>query len=82
MGIKGLRGGPRGRGRAHGGRARPPPLWLLGGPPLVLSSPNIFFILKLNCMEFEDFWSCAEQVSNICSFSSPEFQLPAFSLFM
>ena len=32
MGIGGLPGGPRGRGRAQGGRARPPPLWIVGGP--------------------------------------------------
>ena len=33
-------------GRAEGGRARPPPLWLVGGPLLVLSSPNIFYIFQ------------------------------------
>ena len=33
-------------GRAQGGRARPPPLWLAGGPPLVLSSSNIFIYSK------------------------------------
>ena len=27
---------------AHKAGARPPPLWMAGGPPLVLSSPNIF----------------------------------------
>ena len=61
MGIGGLPGGPRGRGRAQGGRARPPPSWTVGGPPLVLSSPNIFwYIPKLTFVEFQDFWSCAE----------------------
>ena len=33
MGIGGLPGGPRGRGRAQGGRARPSPSWTVGGPP-------------------------------------------------
>ena len=42
MGIGGLPGGPRGTGRAQGGRARPPPSWTVAGSPLVLSSPNIF----------------------------------------
>ena len=46
MGIRGPPGGPRGRGRAQGGRARPPPSWTVGGPPLVLSSPNIFYIFQ------------------------------------
>ena len=42
MGIEGLPGGPRGRGCTQGARARPPPSWTVGGPPLVLSSSNIF----------------------------------------
>ena len=46
MGIGGLIGVPRGRGRAQGGRARPPPSWTVGGPPLVLFSPNIFNIFQ------------------------------------
>ena len=40
------------------------------------------FITKTYFVKFQDFWSCAKYVSNIRSFSSPEFQLPAFSLFM
>ena len=40
MGTRGLLGGPRGRG------ARPPPMWLAGGPPLVLSSSNIFYLFQ------------------------------------
>ena len=40
------------------------------------------YILKHAPVILQDFWSCAEYVSNICSFSSPEFQLPPFSLFM
>ena len=46
MGIRGPPGGPRGKGRAQGGRARPPPSWTVGGPPLVLSSPNSFYIFQ------------------------------------
>ena len=67
---------PRGVGRA-------PTLVDGGWPPSGTSFAQYFlYILKLTSLEFQDFWSCAEQVSNICSFSSPEFQLPAFSLFM
>src|SRR4051812_12912536 len=32
---------------AHKAGARPPPLWMAGGPPLVLSSPNIFIYSKI-----------------------------------
>ena len=35
-----------GIGGLPGGRARPPPSWTMGGPPLVLSSPNIFNIFQ------------------------------------
>ena len=31
---------------SRGSRARPPPSWTVGGPPLVLSSPNIFNIFQ------------------------------------
>ena len=34
------------KGAPTGDRARPPPLWMAGGPPLVLSSPNIFYIFQ------------------------------------
>ena len=41
--------------------ARPPPSWMVGGPPLVLPSLNIFlYILKLTFVKFQDFWSCVE----------------------
>ena len=36
--------GPTRQGACLGGRARPPPSWTVGGPPLVLLSPNIFYI--------------------------------------
>ena len=39
----GRRGPTRG---PQGQRARPPPLWMVGGPPLVLSSPNIFYLFQ------------------------------------
>ena len=35
-------------GGAQGGRARPPPSWMVGGPPLVLSSLSIFYIYYEN----------------------------------
>ena len=37
---------PTRKGARPGGRARPPPSWLTGGPPLVLCSPNIFNIFQ------------------------------------
>ena len=76
MGTGGLPGGPRGRGHASHPRGQ-------GVGPLWYFLRSIFFLFpKITFVEFQDFWSCAEQVSNICSFSSPEFQLPAFSLLM
>ena len=54
-----------------------------GGAPTLMDggwSPSgaffaqyFLYILKLTSVEFQDFWSCAEWVSNICSFSSKEF---------
>ena len=76
MGTGGPTGGPRGRGAPLTLVAR---VWA----PSAISSAQYFLLFpKITFVEFQDFWSCAEQVSNICSFSSPEFQLPAFSLFM
>ena len=76
MGIGGPPGGPLGRGRA-------PTLMDRVWPPSGTSCAQYFiYILKMTSVKFQDFWSYAEQVSNICSFSSPEFQLLAFSLFM
>ena len=76
MGIGEPPGGPRGRGRAPHPREQ-------GVGPLAFIFGDDFslFILRYS-VEFQDFWSCAEQSFNICSFSSPEFQLPAFSLLM
>ena len=76
MGIGGLPGCPRGRGV--------PPTLLDGGwPPSGTSFARFFlYFLKRSFVEFQGFLSCAEQVSNVCSFSSTEFQLPSFSLFM
>ena len=69
-------GGPRGRGRAPHPREQ-------GVGPLAFIFGDGFSLFILRCsVEFQDFWSCAEYVSNICSFSSPESQLPALSLFM
>ena len=48
---EGHQGAHEAGGRAQGGRARPPPLWLAGGPPLVLSSPNIFIYSKTDLHE-------------------------------
>ena len=45
-GHRGASRWPTRKGGAQGGRARPPPSWTVGGPPLVLSSPNIFNIFQ------------------------------------
>ena len=82
MGIRGLPGGPRGRGHAQGEGCAPHPREQGVGPlAFIFGDDFSLFILRYS-VEFQDFWSCAEYVSNICSFSSPEFQLSAFSLFM
>ena len=44
--VNHLTGGPRECQERPGGWGRPPPLWLADGPPLVLSSPNIFYIFQ------------------------------------
>ena len=70
-------------GGAPWGVGRAPTLVAGGWPPSGTSCAQYFlYILKITSVKFQDFWSCAEYVSNICSFSSPESQLPAFSLFM
>ena len=40
--------GPTRQGARPGGRARPQHLWMAGGPPLVLSSLNIFYLFQNN----------------------------------
>ena len=75
MGTGGLPGGPRGRGHA-------PTLVDGGWPPSGTFFAQYFVLIpKTASVKFQDFWSFAE-ISNICSFFSPEFQLPAFPLFM
>ena len=69
-------GAPRGVGRAPTLVAR---VWAPSG---IFFAQYFLLFPKITSVEFQDFWRCAEYVSNICSFSSPEFQLPAFSLFM
>ena len=85
MGVGEPPGGPRGRGRAPGGApqgGRPHPREQGVGPlAFIFGEDFSLFILRYS-VEFQDFWSCAEWVSNICSFSSREFLLPAFSLLM
>ena len=69
-------GAPWGVGRAPTLVARWVPLWCISSAQYFLYFPKMTF------MEFQDFWSCAEWVSNICSFSSLEFHLPTLSLFV
>ena len=44
--VGGAPGGPRGRGDALGGRARPPPSWPGCGPPSLDSFASIFYIFQ------------------------------------
>ena len=44
--VGGASGGPRGRGRAPGGWARPPPLWTGCGSPSVDYFANIFYLFQ------------------------------------
>ena len=69
-------GAPRGVGRAP----HPRGWWV--SPSGTFFAQYFLYILKITHAEFLDFWRCAAYVSNICSFSSPEFQLPASPLFM
>ena len=69
-------GAPRGVGRA-------PTLVDGGWPPSgAFFAQYFFYILKLTFVKFQDFWSCAEYVSNILLLFQPRIQLPAFSFFM
>ena len=55
--VGGAPGGPRGRGHALGGQARPPPSWTGCGPPDVDSSSSIFNIFqKYVPWSFRSFW--------------------------
>ena len=75
MGIRRLSGAHE-AGGAPRGVGRAPTLMDGGWPPSGTFFAQYFLLIpKITLVEFQDFWSCAEQVSNICSFSSPEFQL-------
>ena len=63
MGPGGLPGSPQARGRAP----RLVAAWWV--PSGIFFSQYFLFIPKCFSVNFQDFWSCAEQVSNICSFS-------------
>ena len=75
--------GPTRQGGAPRGVGRAPTLVARVWAPSGISSAQYFLLNpKMTFMEFQDFWSYAEYVFIICSFSSLESQLPAFSLFM
>ena len=82
MGTGGLPGGPRDRGRTQGVGRAPTLVARVWAPSGIFFAQYILLFPEMTSVKFQDFWSCAEYVSNICSFCSPEFQLPAFSLFM
>ena len=44
--VGGASGGPRGRGHAQGGRARPPPSWKGCGPLALILSPVFFYYFQ------------------------------------
>ena len=46
VGVGEAPGGPRGRGRALGGQAHPPPSWTGGGPPSLHLLQGFFIISK------------------------------------
>ena len=56
--VGGASGGPRGRGRAQGGRARPPPSW---PPPFFLDggskSPGSYLVRKSRSRRFHSVWT-------------------------
>ena len=60
MGIGGLPGGPRGRGRTEGNRARPHPHGQWVAPLWCFLCPIFLIYSKTDFHEFQDFWSCAE----------------------
>ena len=74
MGIRGSPGGPRGRGRAQGVGHAPHPRGQGVGPLAFIFCRYFLYFPKSCSVKFQDFSSC--------TFSSPEFQLPRFSLFM
>ena len=60
MGVGEPPGGPRGRGRAQGGRARPHPRGWWVAPLWCFFAQYFLYILKIILVEFQDFWICAE----------------------
>ena len=82
MGVGGLPGGPQDRRARPGGRVLSTLVDGRWAPSGAFFAQYFLYFPKIFSVKFQDFWSCAEYVSNICSFSSPEFQLPAFSLYV
>ena len=70
MGTGGLPGGPQACRARPGGIDRTPWLVTSWWVPSGTSFAHYFlYIPKQFSVTFQDFWSCAEQVSQICSFS-------------
>ena len=61
VGVGEATGGPRGRGRALGGQARPPPSWRGGGPP-GLHLWQVFFLFSEKCLR-----EVSGHSENVCS---------------
>ena len=53
VGVREATGGPRGRGRALGGQARPPPSWKGGGPLAFIFGRYFSYFLKSVCVKFQ-----------------------------
>ena len=65
-----------------GGRVRPLGLWQPSGSLSVISSPNLFIYSKKILHKVSGHLELGKIGISDLLLSSPEFQLPAFSLFM
>ena len=82
MGTEGLPGGPQGRGHAQGARARPHPCGYLVGPLWYFLRPIFFIYSKIILRKFSGLLELCRIGLLDLLLPGPEFQLPAFSLFM
>ena len=64
-GHRGASRWPTRQGAHPGGRARPPPLWLLGGPLWCFLHPIFIIYSKTNFLGVSGLWSCAEELCRI-----------------
>ena len=80
---EGQQGAHKPPSRGQGGRPRLAGLWSPGGSPPVLLPPSIFYKIQNNSsLIFATFGVAQNRYLKLAAFFRPEFQLPAFSLFM